>query len=233
MFDKLIELTRQLYPRGRAFKMFTGSNLERLHKALGVADVQAYNDALAIHNSILPDNVNFQETDATQWEKRLGLITNTAVDLELRKLAIRRKLNHPGDIPARHNYRYLQSELRAAGFDVYVYENIFDDGMGGYETKDPLTLTGGVGMLDQQHGDWQHGDVQHGGTFENIVVNHIEDSLDREFNVGVNLRATFFIGGTPIGTFASIPEARRKEFRQLVLKLKRVKAVGYLFINYI
>ena len=77
------------------------SYLENLMYALSLSENQAYNDALAIQNSILPDNAEFTADDATDWERRLGMIISPLVDLELRKLAIRRKMNHPGDIKAR------------------------------------------------------------------------------------------------------------------------------------
>ena len=67
------------------------SYLENLMYALSLSENQAYNDALAIQNSILPDNAEFTADDATDWERRLGMIISPLVDLELRKLAIRRK----------------------------------------------------------------------------------------------------------------------------------------------
>lgn len=231
--EKILSLTKQLYPTGRAFKMPKLGYLDKFHNALAVSENQAYVDAVSILNSILPDNDGFTEDDATAWERRLGLITNTSVSLADRKLAIIRKINHPGTIPARQNYLYLQGQLQAAGFDVYVYENRFPDGFGGYETENPLTLSGGVGGVSFQHGDRQHGDFQHGGGFGNIVANYIDEDIDFLFDVGSNLKSTFFIGGTPIGTFANVPASRKAEFRQLILKIKPVQTVAFLFINYI
>lgn len=231
--ERLISLTRQLYPTGRAFKMPKFGYLEKLHSALAESESQAYSDAVSILSSILPDNDNFTADDATDWERRLGLITNTSVSLADRKLAIIRKINHPGTIPARQNYLYLQGQLQLAGFDLYVYENRFPDGFGGYETENPLTVTGGVGGLAYQHGDFQHGDFQHGSGFGNVVANSIDEEEDLKFNVGDNLKSTFFIGGGPIGTFANVDVNRKKELRQLILKIKPVQTVAYLFVNYI
>lgn len=231
--EKIVSLTKQLYPTGRAFKMPKFGYLDKLHNALAESENQAYSDAVSILNSMLPDNDGFTADDATDWERRLGLITNESVSLADRKLAIIRKINHPGTIPARQNYLYLQGQLQAAGFDVYVYENRFPDGGGGYETYNPLTVSGGAGSFAYQHGDLQHGDFQHGAAFQNICVNHIDEAEDWLFNIGSNLKSTFFIGGTPIGTFANIDANRKREFRQLILKIKPVQTVAYLFVNYI
>lgn len=232
-YDQIIRLTKQVYPTGRAFKMPFNGYLEGLHRALAISENQAYLDARAILNSILPDNDQFTENDASDWERRLGLITNSAVPLADRKLAILRKMNHPGSIAARQNYRYLQGQLQAAGFDVYVYENRFPDGGGGYVTHNPADLTYGAGLVQVQHGDVQHGvPIQHGGLFQNIIANHIDEASDWLFNIGDNLRSTFFIGGPSLGAFASVNEDRKNEFRQLILKIKPVQTVGYLFINY-
>lgn len=231
--DVILKLSKQLYPRGRAFWMPPGGDLEKLHRGLAVSESLAYSDALAILYSILPDNANFSTDDATDWERRLGLISNALVPLSDRKLAIQRKLNFPGIIPTRQNWRYLEQELQSAGFNVYVYENRFADMYGGYDTENPLTLTGGVGSVTIQHGQKQHGQVQHGVGFYNLIANSIDESRDAVFNVGSNLRSTFFVGGNPIGTFANVDVNRKNEFRQLILKIKPVQTVGYLFINYV
>lgn len=231
--DKILALTRQLYPTGRAFKMPVGGFFEKLHIGLAMSEERAWNDAVAIKNVILPDNDNFTTDDATKWETRLGLITNNAVPLADRKLAIELKMNHPGTIKPRQNWRYLQKQLRDAGFDVYVYENRFPLYPSGYETQDPLILTGGVGGNINQHGDFQHGDAEHGSGFNFKVVNSIDPDIDASFDVGNSLRWTIFIGGNPIGTFANVDADREKEFRQLILQKKPVEIVAFLFVNYV
>jgi hypothetical protein len=248
--EKILQLTKQLYPRSRAFKLFAGSYFERLHIALAKSETRAINDSLAILYAILPDNDNFTAADGTDWERRLGLISNPDVELSLRKLAILRKMNHPGTIKARQHYLYIQGQLQAAGFDVYVYENL-DGAL-------PESIISNQGLFgdhgEYEHGQFEHGDVysvfnnlfippEHGemdhGSFEhnefvyaNKVVNNIFVEGDSFFNDGATSRAVFFIGGNPLGTFASVPLARRNEFRQLILKLKPVQNVGYLLINY-
>jgi len=234
ILEKIEQLGRMLYPTGRAFKMAKDSLFDKLNSGLSLSEERAVSDAKLILDSALPDNTNFDASDATQWERRLGLITNVSLTVDERKIAIQRKMNHPGNIKPRQNYRYLERELRAAGFDVYVYENIFPYGSG-YYTQDPLYLTGGVGGVDFQHGTPtpQHDDGQHGGGYQNIIANYLEEGLDWSFSTGNNLYGTFFIGGNPLGTFANIDATRKNEFRQLILRLKPVHKIGFLFVNYV
>jgi hypothetical protein len=250
MFEsRFLLLTKQLYPRGRAWKLFNNSWFERLHKGLAVSESRAYGDAVAILNSILPDNDNFTAEDATDWERRLGLINNPLVDLADRKLAIIRKMNHPGTIKARQHYLYIQGQLQAAGFDVYVYENF------GELLPADFIVIDGIGELDEYELDelelgdattvypdlfavpdldsFDLGDFDlDGDVYLNLIVNNIPTEADSYFDIGQTARATFFIGGFPQGTFANVPLVRRDEFRKLILTLKPVQNVGYLLINY-
>lgn len=228
--DKIVKLTRQLYPTGRAFKMPAGGVLEALTHAMALSEARAYDDAVQIFNNIIPDNENFTAADATAWERRLGLITNEAVPIADRRAAITRKMNFPGEVKARQNWRFLQSQLQLAGFDVYVHENRFSDGMGGYTTQNPLTVAPSL-AISVQHGDNQHGEAQHGAKFSGMIANSIYEDIDNNFGIGDDLRTTFFIGGETFGTFADVSAERYIEFRQLILKIKPAQTVGFLLIN--
>lgn len=256
LVDKIMTLTKQLYPTGRAFRVNKGSWWYRLHEGLAQSEARAYNDALAILDSILPDNPNFTADNATEWERRLGMINGTGVDLEDRKLAIKRKMNHPGTMKPRENWMNLEYQLQAAGFNVWVHENrAFIDGE--YRPIDP-----GVVLLNEdygEHGEYEHGEFEHGddfsyyydlfifaehGEFEhgtmdhggyiykNKCVNFIDASKDVLFNEGETLVATVYIGGEVLGSIADVPAVRKDEFRQLILKLKETNICAYLLINY-
>lgn len=226
-------LSKQLFPTGRAWKMPVNGWLESLMYALSLSENKAYNNAVELLSVILPDNDNFTEDDAQDWERRLGMITGLGVLLEDRKKAIKRKMNHPGDIKARQHFLYIEGQLQAAGFSVYVYENRFPYGGGTYYTRSIFDILGNAGVNQFQHDDFQHGDAQHGGSFANIIVNYIDEVQDSRFFVTDNLRNTFFIGGNTLGSYANIPANRKEEFRQLILKLKPAQMVGYLLINYV
>jgi len=223
-----------LYPTGRAFKMPFGGILEKLHTNLALSEQRAITDALSILDSAIPDNPNFTSDDATGWEKRLGLISNPLVSLTNRMLAIKRKMNHPGDILPRQNYLYLQNQLQAAGFNVFVYENIFDDGMGGKIPKIPSDVLIGPSMSQFMYNDHQYGDSQMGGAFTNICVSYLDETIDNnQYGSNMNLKSTFFIGGATIGSVAYVDANRRLEFRQLILKAKPTQTLAYLLVKYI
>lgn len=243
--ERILKLTRQLYPSGRAFKLFPKSFLEGVHKGLAESEAKAYRDAVSILDSSLPDNDNFSSDDATDWERRLGMISNDAVPLVDRKLAIKRKLAFPGERASRQHWTFLEGQLQAAGFNVFVFENRFDDG-GNIVTKTDEDLGG------FEHGEFEHGEFEHGEFSTVKCVNNIAEILDVPFDIGANYRSTFYIGSANIGTknaygvvtsgypladpadlFADVPLNRKDEFRQLILKIKPTQTVALLFINYV
>lgn len=231
MFEKLLKLTRQLYPTGRAFRAPFGGVMDRLHRGLAQSEARVYADATGVLDAVLPDNDGFTADDATDWERRLGLITNESLDLATRKAVIIRKMNHPGTIPARQNYRYLEGQLQASGFNVFVYENRFPTGGGSYETMTPGEL-GGVGV-EAQYGMYQYGEFQYGEDFPYKVANSLDADVDLGFDHGSLLRRTFFIGADPLGTYANVDATREPEFRELIMKIKPAQTVAFLFVNYV
>lgn len=219
--NKFLNLSRQLLPTGRAFRLYLNGNFERLYRTLARTERECYETATNILQAILPDNDGFTDADATDWERRLGMISNPSLPLATRKAAILRKMQAPGKNPARGHILWIEYQLQSAGFPVYCFENIPETNPA---TINPLILTA------SQHGNGsQHGMQSH--YLNHMIVNSIDNSDDILFNVGQNLRSTFFIGGTPLGTYANIPAAREKEFRQLVLGLKQCQNVAILFIN--
>ena len=235
-FEKLYTLTSQLFPTGRAFRAPKEGDFDKLKKALARSEARFFDDAKSVLNSQLPDNDDFTAQDATDNERRYGLITNSAVSLADRKLALIRKINHPGTIKARQNYRYLEKALQDAGFAVYVHENRFDDGMGGYVTQTPeaFSLEAFPTSFTFEHGAFEHGEIETGGIlYANQVVNSIDQEVDDTFNIGDNLRSTFFIGGSVAGSWANVDQDREQEFRELILKVKPRQTVGFLLIHYI
>lgn len=225
--------TRLLYPRARAFKLPFNGILDRLHDALAISETKAFRDALLVLDSTIADNDNFTADDATDWERRLGIYSGgSSVPLPDRMQAINRKINHPGTQKARQNWRYIQAQLQAAGFPVFIHENRFDD-LGSWITKTPEQILGISAGAAFHSSSVYHGAIFHGATFKNIIANHIEEDLDSTFVIGSNYRSTFYVTGGAIDEFGSIPEVRKNEFRQLLLLLKPAQTVGFLFINYI
>ena len=230
--DDFLSLSKQLYPHGRAFWIPEGGTIEGLCKAVNSEKIQFFNDATSIYGDLLPDNDNFSAVDATIWERIYGLSGNAILLLSQRKQALIQAMSFPGQQPARCHYLFIQAELQAAGFNVYIYENIFPNGSGGFKTKTPFEVSG-VAFPGVQYGQFNYGQSQYGQKSSNKIVNFIKDSDDLHFNLGGSLVSSFFIGGNTLGSFANVPASRHNEFRQLILKLKPVQNVGFLFINYV
>jgi hypothetical protein len=223
--EKILALTKQLYPTGRAWRLKIGDYFDSLHVGLAVSEAKAYEDAVSILDSTIPDNSNFTIEDARDWERRLGMITNESVSLANRIVAIKRKMNFPGVVPARQSLLWLENQLQGAGFNVFVYENI--------PALPPESVS--IPMVDFtddfEHGEFDHGEIEHGGGYNNFVANKIDN--DFGFELGANLKCTFFIGGNPKGAFANVDVNRELEFRQLILRTKPAQSVAFLFINYV
>ena len=231
--DIFRKLTKQLMPSGRAFRMLPGGNLDKFSDGINDSENELIANVKSIYDSIFPDNLNFTVDDATNWERTLGVISNSATDLEDRKSALIRKLNPPGSIKPRQSYRYLQKSLRAAGFDVYVYPNRFyDDVLLKYVTKPLSEFAISSSEYEVQHGQIVHGQSQHGQTNHYKIVNSIYSSVDSTFDVGDELFHTFFICGVTEGVNAVISASREVEFRELVLRIKPVQSVCYPLVSF-
>jgi hypothetical protein len=229
--DQLLQLSRLLYPSGRAFKMPFGGASEKLHRGLIASEARLLDDARALFDAIIADNSNYTADDASAWEVRLGIAASSSTSLADRKKAINQKLNYPGTNGPRQHYVFIQDQLRAAGFDVYIWENKFL----GPVTKTPEQVLGTTTGSAYHATTLQHATgLQHGNTFSNKIANYVEERRDAPYVVS-DYRFTFFVTGSDssITTFASIPEARKDEFRQLLLMLKPAHTVGFLFVNYV
>lgn len=231
--DRIVNLSRILLPTGRAWRMSEKSNMQRLFKALAISEAQAFLDAGAIFNSLIPDNDAFSLDDATDWERRLGMISNPSAPFADRKLAILRKMAAPGVNPAKGNYLWIQQQLQDAGFNVWLHENIFPVYPSGYISVPPSTLYGTANLKYVQYGQVNYNQRQAGTYYNNKIANSIYQEQDNSFDLGGSYDSTFFIGGQVLGTYASILSVRELEFRQLILNLKQVQNVGFLFVNYV
>jgi len=224
ILNDILSLTRQLYPTGRVFNLPMGSVYRKLHEGLAESEKTIHAEILCLLNAVLPDNANFTEADATRWESALGLVVSAGTSLADRKSAILRKLNHPGNIPARQHYLYLEGQLQAAGFDVYVYENKFSG-----EVIQPFGCVCGLVNC----GTTNVGTEWLTEKSMQVIANHIVSDLDFGFNIGgfLELRNSFFIGGSVWPSETYVAPERMHEFRDLVLKIKPAQSIGILLQN--
>lgn len=232
---KFVDLTNQLYPTGRAWRVFNGNNLEKVHRAINDIFLQFQEESSSLLNTVIPDNEFFTIEDCLYWEGKLGMITNNLLTLEQRRQIILNKLAFPKNIKSRQSLNYIQNQLNLYGFtDVKVYANIFQDINGNYYHKSPEELSNEIQTETQHGGITQHGNsTQHGDSNFDVIANDVNEE---NYSIGgnENLYATFFIA-SPVSLLekGSVSNSRKKEFKELVLKLKPAHLVAFTFINYI
>lgn len=224
--EDFLLLVNQLYPTGRAWYLPEDGAFQNLHKAINTSFIRLINNAHSLVDSTFPDNSNFNEYDADLWEYRLGLSNNSALTIEQRRVILLDKLRFPGNVYARQSLLYIESRLQAVGFNVKLYENTSP-----YRTPAEILSTSAASIthgLPTVHGD----STLHGGSNFEVIANSSEYE---NYSVGGygNLWATFFIAGQTLNSFAVIPEARKKEFKELVLKLKPAEKIAFLMVNFI
>ena len=255
-------MAKKLYPNGRAWFMPTGANdsyvspsgdayvasdgstyyitsgsdgyFSNLHYVMGVNAEQTYNDSVDVLDAILADNSGFDVQDAERFESLLGISASSTTTLENRMYAIMQKYTYPQFNEYVQHVTFIQSMLRNAGFDVYVYENREWDGTQ-YLSYPPTYYNSSVSPEPAIYGVINYGETNYGTTTGmDKVVNYIEADKDAVFSVGGCYSQTFFIGGGgAIGNYANVPATREAEFRQLILSLKQATAVAFLFVNYV
>ena len=252
---QLLNLTKRLYPTGRAFRIPVDSVIEKIHKALAKSEQRAYQAATkGILDTILPDNDGFDASAATKWEQDLGLLgTNRGLSLKDRKQSILRKYAYPygagqsGLHPAK-----LEDQLHRAGFDqLYIHQNLAGDRLIDIVDYlvDPIYLPMGryqmgqrrmgevssyrASLTSRQHGSGQHNTMRTGqSTSVEVVANSMVPEQDRAFVIA-HARMIFIVGGKERGEFGTANASRKAELRELILKLKPLHMAAVLLVNYI
>jgi len=210
--ESIVNLSRQLYPTGRAFIMPVKSVLAKLHEGLAISESRAIEELIGIYDRLLPDNDNFSVEDATRWETALGMYRSEGLALEDRKKAILRKIKFPGNKLYRQTGEYLQEQLYEAGFDVTVDKNASTD----------ISKYGNLNYADGNYSDILTSDYT-------VIANEIYESREdlSYSDQNINDRFIFEIKGS------AIPASRKNEFRELILRIKPAHTVGYLYVNYV
>lgn len=246
---------------GNAFIQTLGSETspsKRLVNAFLKSIERYYADLLSLLDQILADNDGFDEIDTANWERVFGLIAGS-LTLDERKINIINRQGYPNGEIERSTAEFIEAELQASGFDVYIQENRFPDGAGGWLVDDPDL----AGTLPEQLGLSQMGIAEMNGDIPGldftIIANYIDEDLDETYfdtvfqqnELGVaelgefelstfapmtrdeELRFTFFIGGQSYPSEATVPVSRKDEFRQLALRLKQNHNIAFAYINYL
>ncbi len=226
---------------GIGFTVDITAIVDGTYNVLGTSE-RLVNDGNRLLDSCLPDNLNFSDgtenpddNDCNDLERRLGLkqygITDPPVTptTGVRKMAIAQKMRYPGTTAPRQARSYLEESLQSAGFPVFVYENL--------DNKTPAEILG-VPTGRSYYGAFDYGEVDYGEDWDiedvTVIANSVDPVVDDDFVIpSGNNHGTFFIGGSTIGAFASIPVSQETQFRQLVLNLKPAHMVAFTFINFV
>jgi uncharacterized protein YmfQ (DUF2313 family) len=217
----ILKLRKQLLPTGRAFNVPAGGNFEKLLLALAGQEAEAFNAALSLLDSIIPDNENFSAEDAAMWEETLSVSSSESDSLVNRKAAIYRKMQFPGGAKGRQHKNYLEGQLKAANFNVKIYEygdikNYFSNTVHASDT---------VHSYEIKHGGWNV------PTYTGTIANYLNEDLENDIPVTLdNLRNIFWIAGDTFAEFVAIPPYRVEEFRHIVLTIKPLHMVAFLRI---
>jgi hypothetical protein len=233
--DKILKLVRQLYPTGRAFKLAVGTRFRELHAALAETQAQAVNDAAALLDQILPDNTNYTGDDAATWEAKLQIpIAPAGVSLADRKLAILRKMRHPGDRLPRQSIDFIEDELRAAGFDVYCFENKFGGEVDFIKVGAGTTLYRRYANTTYFRAGTRYQAITVDQNATGVVISQLDEANENvQDQSRTSLRSTFIICGATYPNVANVDAAREREFRNLIMTLKPAHTHAFLFVNYV
>lgn len=230
------DLYKQLLPTGRAWNLYKGSNLDYLFSCLSENDLKKYDLVEKIKKVSLPYTITTIE-EVKIWEQRFGIISNSSLSVEERKLEIIRKYDYPSNFLERQGLYFMETEIRKAGYNVYLKDNIFYDNGGNLYTKDPNALTSTGNMLDKYSlGEYV---LDSGSLDYTLLANNIDEQKDASYVFSSNFEEIIFVGNISVkdnnstDLHAIVNKKRKKEFRELLFKLKPTHSVCVLYINYL
>ena len=235
---------QKLLPKGRAFRLPFENDLYKFHQAQAKEPERICDFYIDVRKSGIPPNVPVDALD--DWDTFLGLPANSNLtDSERNERALGKLTAVGGQGPD-----YIQDQLQAAGFPVFVYEN--DPAAG---AREYITLLGdtGIEMNDFQLGDFTDrinpasltgfllanppiyfNEIDYLKSMLNDTNIEMDDfqlgdfttSLIKEFEYVIPTNSATFIffwflaGPGGIYDFVDIPADRQTDFESLVYQLK-------------
>ena len=248
---------QKLLPKGRAFRLPFENDLYKFHQAQAKEPERICDFYVDVRDSGLPPNVPSDALD--DWETFLGLLANSNLtDAERNERALG-KLTAVGG----QGLDYIQDQLQAAGFPIFVYENNPAAG-----AREYITLLGdtGIQMDDFQLGDFTDrinpaslagillagppiyfNEIDYIGSMlndTNVEMNDFQlgqftTSLIKEFEYVIPADSATFIffwflaGPGGIFDFVDIPADREEDFKSLVFQLKPAHTWVIAQVNFV
>lgn len=213
-----------------------------------------YEEAEAILDQMFPDNENFTEIDLENNERVYGIRPSSSLSIEEREQILINKMKNGRGVVERCHYSYLEEELRNNGFDVYVHENRFLSEITGTRVGSASVgsaivghFSGGDGFIVKELfpytelcSDYIEAEKDAGiynrqdrATVGSKTIGSIVLADEFPFDRKSQLANTIMIGGETYPDFADVPQSRKREFRELILKTKPAHITAALYINYI
>lgn len=229
----MIRLFQHLLPNARAWRLTIDKNLRRFFAGLSVlpADIQQFVDA--VWQDVFPATTR----QLSLWEDQFGLPAAVLTDAERRARITAAWLATGGQSP-----RYIQDVLQAAGFAVYVHE-WWEPGTNPPVARNPNdVITQGAAntpfLMSDGGGDAQDGDAvaQDGATLSltgYLLVNKIPGVSYAVPTNPQHYPYIFYVGGETFPDVANVPESRRDEFENLLLKISPTEQWIGVLVGYV
>lgn len=226
-----LRIIQHLLPTGEAWRTTIDKALRRLFDGLSTIgnDARAYIDL--VYLDLFPETTRQLE----EWERFYGLSPTASTTEASRRLALSAEWKATGGQSA----WYIQSVLRAAGFDVYVFSAWESESP--WVARDPRDYLTSALLGTTQCGEALAQCGEAGAVCGTTLVN------DPSYLVNVDLTSRaqpplpsdparwphfMYVGAEEFGVGVAIDVARRAEFERLVLKLRPLHSWVGLFVDY-
>lgn len=215
-----LRVFQHLLPRGRAWRLTAEKTLRKFFEGLA----GPYDDARAFVDGVYNDLRPAYTREISKWEVQFG-IDYPAADEGDRRAALASAWSASGGQSA----NYLQTLLRAAGFDVYVHEWWEGANVAPRTVRDPRDYTSVPTIGTTQSGEALAQCGESTAQCNRFLAN------DPKYLVHSNLtpqappaipstedswRFFWYVGGQTFGESAIVAASRRTEFERLIYKYK-------------
>lgn len=245
---------RSLFPSGQVFRFFFGNQFRLFIDSLALMPERIITHADLIRDSGIPGYI--PDDALSDWENFLNLDPDTTLTDEQRQYRISGKLATIGG----QGKDYVQDVLQAAGFPVYVFENIastepsarvYTAALGNFQLGevelgessgriDPRSLTGTLIYGAPIWETWKNytaalGNFQLGES--QLAEYNGTETIEVEYTIPATASRFIFIwficDAAGINHFVDIPIERKTDFKKLVNSIKPLHTWCLAQINWI
>lgn len=234
-------LFKYLLPRGcEAWNLTIDRPLRQFFDALKVIgeDVKEYIDLIWF--DIFPQTTR----ELSMWENQFGLIDSGLTEQERRD-----RLEATWAQTGGQSIKYIQDQLQANGFDVYLHEWFDPTSIPAVNVKvcvtprnpnlltnlkllaNKITVTRPAYIAAAGEDLMECGEATAiCGNFIDLIIEDVEYDIPTDPDKWAYI---FYVGGATYGDSANVPASRQNEFETLLMKLKPASNWAGLLINYV